>query len=71
MIWVWSKGASILTDSADETSNLNVTTDETSNVKQALVGVLGWKLNSQASQPSCTAFPHDELTVAVVSYNPT
>ncbi len=54
MIWVWSEGASALTVTADETSNLTVTADETSNVVQALVGVfVGWKLNSQASQPSC------------------
>jgi hypothetical protein len=44
MIWVWREGASALT----------VTADETSNVVQALVGILvGWKLRSQASQPSC------------------
>ena len=70
MIWVWTEGASALAVTADETINLTITADETSNVVQALLGVLvGWKLKNQASQPSCTALPHDELTIAVVSYS--
>lgn len=72
MIWVWTEGASALAVTADETINLTITADETSNVVQALLGVLvGWKLKNQASQPSCNCCnsPHDELTIAVVSYS--